>query len=107
MVVTCVRNSNAAALGIQIWDLPHTFMRCKSYFLGIFSGDTLSGDTSCCVQRGKRPFAGQIILFMSLNLFFLPRPYNYSSAGTLAVVGRFSIVAQLAPLSQPWFQLVN
>ena len=47
MVVTCVRNSNAAALGIQTWDLPHTFMRCKSYFLGIFSGDTFSGDTSC------------------------------------------------------------
>ena len=69
IVVTCVRNSNAAALGIQIWYLPHIFKRCKSYFGGKFSGDTLSGDTSCCVQRGKRHFAGQIILFMCINLF--------------------------------------
>ena len=55
-----------------------SFKRCRSYFVGTFSGDTLSGDTSCRVQRGKRHFAGQIILFMCLNLFFLPPPHNYS-----------------------------
>ena len=46
IVVTCVRNSNAV-LGIPIWNLPQTFNRFKAYFLKIFCGDTLYGDTTC------------------------------------------------------------